>query len=103
MHEKLGLSYANTRELNAVVDQLPTVRPQFEREEIMVAGEAFDVYFRDILTCIQALYSESEFAAHLKFVPERHYADPDCTTRLYHDMHTGKWWWGAQVRICSFE
>ncbi len=26
-------------------------------------------------------------------------ADEDQTVRLYHDMHTGKWWWRTQV--CS--
>ncbi|KAI0667134.1 hypothetical protein C8Q78DRAFT_1070858 [Trametes maxima] len=27
---------------------------------------------------------------------ERHYADADKTIRLYHDLHTGKWWWSVQ-------
>ncbi|KAF7373988.1 hypothetical protein MSAN_00611700 [Mycena sanguinolenta] len=35
----------------------------------------------------------------LVFAPERHYADADKTVRLYHDLHTGKWWWATQV-IC---
>lgn len=99
MQEKLGLSYGNAREINALVDQLPALRPRFQREETFVAGEAFDVYFRDVIECVRALYSEPEFAAHLVFLPERHYGDPDCTMRLFHDMHTGKWWWAAQVSI----
>ncbi|KAJ6506503.1 hypothetical protein C8R45DRAFT_1050904 [Mycena sanguinolenta] len=37
---------------------LPTGRPAFQREEVFVAGEAFDVYFRDIIECIRALYSD---------------------------------------------
>lgn len=65
----------------------------------MVGGEAFDVYFRDILECIRALYGDPEFAPYLKFCPERHYADEDQTVRLFHDMHTGKWWWDTQVSI----
>lgn len=64
-----------------------------------MAGEAYDVYFRDVIECIRALYSEPEFARHLVFLPERHYADSDCTMRLFHDMHTGKWWWSAQVSM----
>jgi hypothetical protein len=28
---------------------------------------------------------------------ERHYADEDMTVWMYHDMHTGKWWWTTQV------
>jgi hypothetical protein len=35
-------------------------------------------------------------------VPERHYADEDETVRLFHDMHTGKWWWDTQVRCIDY-
>ncbi|KAF7332804.1 hypothetical protein MSAN_02431600 [Mycena sanguinolenta] len=95
--EALGLSYRTSAELNEIIDKnLPTGGPAFQREEIVVAGEAFDVYFRDIIECIRALYSDPEFANVLVFVPERHYADVDKTVRLYHDLHTGKWWWATQ-------
>ncbi len=63
-----------------------------------MAGEAFDMYFRDIIECIRALFSDPEFAPYLVFAPERHYADENKTERLYHDMNTGKWWWSTQVR-----
>ncbi len=63
-----------------------------------MAGEAFDIYFLDVVECIRALFGDPEFAPYLVFVPERHYADEDKTVRLYHDMHTGKWWWSTQVR-----
>ncbi len=62
-----------------------------------MAGEAFDIYFRDVVECIRALFGDPEYAPYLVFVPERHYADEDRTVRLYHDMHTGKWWWSTQV------
>lgn len=62
-----------------------------------MAGEAFDVYCRDIIDCVKALYGDPEFAPYLVFVPERHYTDQDETQRLYHDLHTGKWWWNTQV------
>ncbi|KAJ6611025.1 hypothetical protein B0H10DRAFT_2193152 [Mycena sp. CBHHK59/15] len=70
--ERLGLSYKNTRELNDIIDKKLPGRPKFKRKEIIVAGEAYDVG------------------------PERHYADKDETIRLYHNMHTGKWWWTTQ-------
>lgn len=56
------------------------------------------MYFRDIIECIKALFGYPEFAPYLKLRPERHYADEDQTIRLFHDMHTGKWWWDTQVR-----
>ena len=65
----------------------------------MVAGETYKIFFRDVLDCLRALFGEPEFVPHLVFLPERHYADSDHTVRLFHDMHTGKWWWAAQVRL----
>lgn len=85
------------READQLVDALPSPHPRFKREEVEVAGELFDVYFRDVVECIRGLYSEPEFCQHLVFLPERHYADPDHTLRFFHEMHSGKWWWAAQV------
>lgn len=98
MQEKLGLSYKNSRELNKIVDSLPASLPKFKREEISVAGET---YFRDVLECLRSLFGDPEFVPHLVFLPERHYADSDRTVRLFHDMHTGKWWWATQVSQCT--
>ncbi|KAJ3547009.1 hypothetical protein NM688_g5449 [Phlebia brevispora] len=99
VQDKLGLSYKNARELNRLVDALPAMHPRFVREEIVVADEAFDVYMRDVVECLKALFGDAEFARYLVFLPERHYADPDCTLRLYYDMHTGKWWWNVQKAV----
>ncbi|KAJ3542161.1 hypothetical protein NM688_g6000 [Phlebia brevispora] len=99
VQEKLGLSYKNARELNKLVDVLPTTRPKFMREEIVVADEAFEVYMRDVVECLKALFGDAEFARYLVFLPERHYADADQTVQLYYDMHTGKWWWAIQKAV----
>ncbi|KAI0706039.1 hypothetical protein C8T65DRAFT_577371 [Cerioporus squamosus] len=96
--EKLGLSYKNSGELNRVIDeQLPLRRPAFVHHEATVMGEKFDMYARDIMQCILALYGDAEHARYLCIMPERHYADADETIRLYHDLHTGRWWWDTQV------
>ncbi|KAG1788502.1 hypothetical protein EV424DRAFT_1523282 [Suillus variegatus] len=98
LREALGLSYQNSCELNQIIDrQLPCKRPRFKHEEIIVADEAFDVYSRDVMECVKALYSDPEFSPHLNYAPERHYADADKTIRMYHDIHTGKWWWSTQA------
>ncbi|KAG1747497.1 hypothetical protein EDD22DRAFT_851095 [Suillus occidentalis] len=83
VHDRLGLLYKNSRELNNIIDKkLPITRPQFRRQEVVIAGEAFDVYFRDVVECVKV-----------------HYADKDKTMWLYHDMHTGKWWWHTQKQV----
>ena len=93
----LNLSYANSNELNKIIDSLPS-RPRFHRSEIVVAGEVMELWHRDIVECIRVLYGDPEFSADLIFKPERHYFDEDKTLRIYSDMHTGKWWWETQVR-----
>ncbi|TBU22112.1 hypothetical protein BD311DRAFT_826016 [Dichomitus squalens] len=98
--ERLALSFNTWRKLNKLVDtHLPPARPRFQRHEIVVAGEAFEVFFRDILACIESLFSDPEFAPILLLVPERHYADADKTVRVYFDMNTGKWWWSTQKQL----
>ncbi|KAJ3990986.1 hypothetical protein F5050DRAFT_1802251 [Lentinula boryana] len=92
--------YHNSNELNNIIDkELPTRRPAFTREEVVIAGQAFDLYRRDILECIQVLYGNPDHCQYLCFTPERHYADADKTIRLYHDFNTGKWWWDTQKAV----
>ncbi|THV01199.1 hypothetical protein K435DRAFT_655869 [Dendrothele bispora CBS 962.96] len=100
VYEALGLSYRNSQELNSIIDHsLPAHRPSFTRQEIVVAGKAIDLYKRDIMECIQALYGNPDHCQYLCFSPERHYTDADKLQRLYHDMYTGKWWWSTQEAI----
>ncbi|KAF7303411.1 hypothetical protein MIND_00569600 [Mycena indigotica] len=80
VREALGLSYGSMNELNKIIDKKLPGRPKFKRAKIIVQGESFDLYFRDIIEC-------------------RHYADEDQTIRLYHDMHTGRWWWSTQKEV----
>ncbi|KAJ7468883.1 hypothetical protein B0H11DRAFT_2159425 [Mycena galericulata] len=97
VREGLGLSYGNSVQLNAIIDAKLPGRPKFTRSEVVVGGEAFDLYSRNILECVRALFGDSEFAPYLFVAPERHYADEDQTIRLYHNMHTAKWWWSTQI------
>ncbi|THH17292.1 hypothetical protein EW146_g3488 [Bondarzewia mesenterica] len=88
--DQLGLSYKNSHELNAKIDTL-SGRPQFQWKEIIIGGTAFDVYFRDIMDCICALWQNPEFAPHLTFTPVRHYTDEMKTMQIYSNMNTGQW------------
>ncbi|KAJ3711133.1 hypothetical protein DFJ43DRAFT_1108174 [Lentinula guzmanii] len=98
--DKLGLSFHTTNELNAIIDsQLPSARPRFKRQEVVVQGQAYEMYFRDILECVRSLFGDAEFAEYLKFVPEKHFESSTCEEQLYHDMHTGSWWWSAQIKL----
>ncbi|KAG9315606.1 hypothetical protein JVU11DRAFT_3245 [Chiua virens] len=95
---RLGLSYTNARELNKIINKkIPHTRPQFRCEEIVVAGEAFDVYIRDILECVRSLFGDPEFASHLLLCPKCHFTDLTREENAYLDMNTGTWWWETQV------
>lgn len=96
--EALGLSFATSSQLNTVIDdKLPHRRPAFKHFDAVAMGQTFDMYAHDPLECVAALYGHPEHARYLVFVPERHHADADKTIRLYHDLHTGQWWWSTQV------
>ncbi|PCH41885.1 hypothetical protein WOLCODRAFT_89528 [Wolfiporia cocos MD-104 SS10] len=97
--EALGLTYKDSNELNAIIDRSIPGNPHFQCKNVAVAGETYQVYFRDIIECIKALFGDPEIARYLVFAPERHYANAQKTVRLYHDMHTGDWWWTAQEAI----
>ncbi|KAL0567675.1 hypothetical protein V5O48_014322 [Marasmius crinis-equi] len=97
--EKLGLSFSTTQELNKIIDASLPGRPAFRRAEAVVAGEAFEFYHRDILECVKTLWGDPDLTSYLVFAPERHYTDTTLQTRLFHNMHTGKWWWATQEAV----
>lgn len=59
------------------------------------------LYARNVIECLEALYGDPVFARYLIHKPERHFTRPGTPTderrRVYHDMHTGNWWWEIQV------
>ena len=96
--EKLGLCFKNTRELNQIIDKnLCGGRPGFQRHEVMVGSEVCEVFYRDVIGCIKSLFGDPNFTPFLHFAPEKHYTNDTKDLRMYHDMHTGKWWWATQV------
>ncbi|KAJ3995318.1 hypothetical protein F5050DRAFT_1573893 [Lentinula boryana] len=98
--ENLNLSYRNADQLNVIIDEeLPSICPKFERQEVVVQGQAYEMYFRDILECLKSLYGDAEFIEYLKFAPECHYENVQCEDQLFHDMYTGGWWWSTQARL----
>jgi hypothetical protein len=66
-----------------------------------VGSEVCDVYFRDVIACVKALFGDPNFTPYLMFAPEKQYTDDTKEVRMYHDMHTGRWWWSTQV--CVFQ
>ena len=60
-------------------------------------GETFEIFHWNVLDCVAEIYGQHRLTPHLKFKPERHYANGDTTIWIYGDMHSGKWWWEVQV------
>ncbi len=101
MQEAIGTSYKMADELNKIIENDLPSRPQFSHHEVTVYGETLEFYTRDILECINSLWGDPEFTDHLILEPERQYTDEAKTNRVYHDMHTGDWWWETQVSSSS--
>ncbi|KAJ6549721.1 hypothetical protein B0H19DRAFT_1211389 [Mycena capillaripes] len=99
VRESLDLSYGTSVELNKIIDEKLPGRPKFTRSEVIVNGEVFHLYSRDILECVRALWGDTDFAPYLFVLPERHYIDKAKKIRMYHNMHTGKWWWSTQEAV----
>ncbi|KAF8261595.1 hypothetical protein EI94DRAFT_1780209 [Lactarius quietus] len=99
VQERLGLTFKNTLELNKIIDTHLPGCPPFQRKEVLVGDEVCKVFYRNIIQCIRALFADPDLSPHLIFTPEWHYADEDKEERIYHDMHTGSWWWSTQVAV----
>ncbi|KAF8975663.1 hypothetical protein BDQ17DRAFT_1395239 [Cyathus striatus] len=97
--DKLGLSFHSSSELNQRIDDDLPGCPHFVWKEICIGNEICDVYFQDIIDCVKALLGDPNFAPYLVFEPEKHYTDDSETTRMYHDMHTERWWWEKQKQL----
>lgn len=102
LSNKLGLSFHNSRELHFIMDYHLPHRPPFESLDVKIGGDTVTVHVCNIISCIKALYGDAAFAPHLIFQPECHYeilGNQHC--QLYHDMHTGDWWW--EVQVCALD
>ena len=84
-------------ELNKLIDKELQGRPAFQQHEVMVGTEVCNVYFCDVIACIKVLFANPELAQYLVTVLEKHFTDGSDgkRTRIYHDMHTAKWWWST--------
>ncbi len=98
MKEAIGCSFKTSDELNKIIDKLPSC-PQLTQHMVSIYGASFEFHTRDILECIKSLWGDPAFADDLILEPVRQYADEEKKNRMYHDMHTGNWWWETQVRI----
>ena len=85
------------KEVDAIIDKKLPGHPRFQHHTVMVGSEVCDVFYRNVIECIRSLFGDPNFAPYLCFAPEKNYTDDTKETRMYHDMHTGKWWWATQV------
>ncbi|KAJ7673177.1 hypothetical protein DFH06DRAFT_1266823 [Mycena polygramma] len=94
--------HSTSAELNKIIDDKLPGRPRFSRSEVVVNGEVFYLYSRNVLECVRALWGDTDFAPYLFVLPERHHIDKEKKIRMYHNMHTGKWWWSTQEALTVF-
>ena len=94
MVERLGVSYNNSRSLHQVIDTLPSLAPWIKRNIVLDPENAsnsdiFELYYRDPVEALKALWGNPAFLQHMSFEPERRYTDASRTTRRYNEMNSG--------------
>ncbi|KAN0140927.1 hypothetical protein V8E53_001371, partial [Lactarius tabidus] len=99
VQQRLGLLFKNTQELNNLIDTHLPGCPPFQQKEVLVGEEVCMVFYRDIIQCIRVLFADPDLSPHLILAPERHFVDEDGAESIYHDMHTGSWWWTTQAAV----
>ncbi|KAF7795494.1 hypothetical protein EIP86_006656 [Pleurotus ostreatoroseus] len=99
--EGLGLTFRNARALNQRIDHDLPNAPEWIRRSVQLdaGGQPVDLYYRNILECLDNLYSNPQFADTMHFVPERHFTDETKASRMYRGVHTGDWFWKRQTQI----
>ena len=90
----------NSRDLNQTIDQLPGYGG-WKYTLISVDGseKTHELFYRNPLDCLKALWADPAFDGHMSFAPEKRYSDRAKTQRLYTDMKTGDFWWEMQVSV----
>ncbi|KAI9429933.1 hypothetical protein H4582DRAFT_1825237 [Lactarius indigo] len=95
--DTLGLSYRMSEELNNIIDKKLPRPPQFHCQELNISSESLQFHHCDVVQCIWTLFGNPEFAHGLVFAPKCHYTNSTQTCCIYDEMHTGDWWWSAQM------
>ncbi|THH15839.1 hypothetical protein EUX98_g9400, partial [Antrodiella citrinella] len=98
--ERLGLSYNNSRSLHQTIDTLPALAPWIKRDiSLDGSSEGFDLYYRDPIESLKAIYGNPALLPYMSFAPEHQYTDISKKTQRYNEMNRGDWWWETQVKL----
>ncbi|KAI9438486.1 hypothetical protein H4582DRAFT_2111402 [Lactarius indigo] len=85
----LGLSYHHIKELNHIINEEMPGQPKFKCEKICIGSYPH----------ICALFVDPRYFRQLIFALEHHYQDAGCTTQVFGEMFTRKWWWSVQQSL----
>ncbi|KZT36497.1 hypothetical protein SISSUDRAFT_989170, partial [Sistotremastrum suecicum HHB10207 ss-3] len=105
----LNLSFDSARTLLKTVDALPS-GPEWQTFDVQVKGdklgekstplvESYELYYRNILECVQDILGDPTLKEHMQFSPTKIWSDTTKTNRFYSEMWTGNWWWETQTRL----
>ncbi|KDQ58871.1 hypothetical protein JAAARDRAFT_192452 [Jaapia argillacea MUCL 33604] len=83
-----------------LIDELPELAPW---QRCMVRAEGlpheYELFFRDPMDCIKALYSNPAFVKYMMYAPEEHFADAGKTNHIFMEVMTSKWAWRVQANL----
>ncbi|KAH9847794.1 hypothetical protein C2E23DRAFT_741139, partial [Lenzites betulinus] len=61
--------------------------------------ERVELWKRDALDCVRELFENPLFRDHIRYAPEKQYADHAGESHVYNNMWTGNWWWDVQMKL----
>ncbi|KAI0044805.1 hypothetical protein FA95DRAFT_1496496, partial [Auriscalpium vulgare] len=93
VQECLGLSYNNSRSLNQLIDEIPSLAAWKSTQLCLGSGDnkSYKLLYREPLDCIRALYSNPAFVKHMLYAPKQEYSGSERKEeeRLFNEMSTG--------------
>jgi len=102
--EKLGLSYNNSRSLNQVINELPTLT-EWSLHKLTLddseTTESIELWCQDPTDALKSLWGSPALLQFMKFTPEKQYTNSKMDKCLYNKMNTGNWWWKKQASVMS--
>ncbi|KZV81834.1 hypothetical protein EXIGLDRAFT_627889, partial [Exidia glandulosa HHB12029] len=58
-----------------------------------------EVFYRNPIECLRALWADPAFSKHMSFAPEKRYANASQRVRLFTEMNTADFWWEIQGKL----
>ena len=105
LHSQLG--FKNSHQwLNAISNISTSMKDNiWTKEDIAVTSGLglrhgyYTMVYQNILILAAFILAHKPFEDEMTYAPRRTYTDAGRTNRIYHELHSGNWWWNIQKKL----